>query len=550
MPWLSEVRNGHDHFSERMTRPHNLSDLLLDRSQRDPSSLALVDADTRLTYGEVATMVGRLSTQIRHEGVRPGDRVAVFAPKSTNTFVAMHAALHAGAIAVPINAMTPADAVERLARDLNPRAVVLTADTAERWPLDVSSLTIGSPVDGHRLLDWTCLESGDVDGPANRLGSDPAYLISTSGSTGVPKSIVHTHSSGLRYAELAAECYDLGPDDRMASVAPFHFDQSTFELYSSMVAGAAVVLISEILLRFPASVSGLLEREAVTTWYSVPTILRQLLERGAIEERDLSALRWVLFGGEVFPPAQLRRLMEMLPSARFSNVYGPAEVNQCMFHHLETPPDDEANIPIGRPWADTDLRIVDREGSALSGACRGELHVRSSTTMAGYWNRPDVNRSVFDERQEVGGLTSRWYRTGDLVERDVDGVMYFLGRVDRQVKVRGVRIELEAVEMALGALDGITGSAAYLDPLADNTLVGVVESDATIAESDILISLANVLVNESIPSRVVVVPRLPRTTSGKVDVNRAAALVTASIDADTTTPGAPGPKASDQVSPT
>jgi acyl-CoA synthetase (AMP-forming)/AMP-acid ligase II len=145
--------------------------------------------------------------------------------------------------------------------------------------------------------------------------------------------------------------------------------------------------------------------------------------------------------------------------------------------------------------------------------------------MAGYWNQPEVNRSVFDEHREPGGLVTRWYRTGDLVERDADDLLHFLGRVDRQVKVRGVRVELEAVEMALGAIDGITGSAAYLDPLADNMLVGVVESETKIAESEILGSLADVLVNESIPSRVVVVPRLPRTTSGKVDVKRSAELV-------------------------
>jgi amino acid adenylation domain-containing protein len=453
----------------------------------------------------------------------------VLAPKSAKSFVAVHAAIHAGAIAVPVNAMTPPAALERLVNHIGPSAAMLTADSAVRWPDGAPTLTIGEPLEGNRSIDWASIEDASPDdgealGPANRLGSDPAYLISTSGSTGRPKSIVHTHRSGLRYAELAADCYGLRPDDRMASVAPFHFDQSTFELYASMASGASVVLISEIMLRFPASVSDLIERERVTTWYSVPTILRSLLERGALGERDLMSLRWVLFGGEVFPPAKLRSLMELLPAARFSNVYGPAEVNQCTFHHLDEPPGWDQPVPIGRPWADTQTEIVDADGALLKGAARGELLVRTATAMDGYWDRPNANERAFTHVQTAGGLRTSWYRTGDLVERDGDGVLHFLGRVDRQVKVRGVRVELEAVEMELGAIDGVTGSAAYLDD-ADDSLVGLIETRDAVSTRDVVARLEASLVAEAIPSRIVPLERLPRTASGKVDVNEAARMI-------------------------
>lgn len=512
-------------------RPHLLSHLVAGAAERDPTGPALIGPDVTLDHQTVATRVAQLSTALRSEGIRPGDRVAVFAPKSVETFVAMHAALHAGAIAVPIDPLAPPPILDALAAELRPRAVVVAATTASRWP-DRSALLIGGgdrDGGGRPHLDWDDVAEVDPLGPADRLGADPAYIISTSGSTGRPKSIVHTHASGLRYAELAASCYDLRPEDRMANVAPFHFDQSTFELYAAPLAGAAAVLVPEVMLRFPASVSELLEREGVTTWYSVPTILRQLHQRGALDRRDLRSLRWVLFGGELYPATELRELMAAIPSARFSNVYGPAEVNQCTFHHLDGPPRDDRAIPIGRAWSDTELRLVDDDGTVIEGPGRGELHVRTSTAMVGYWNRPDLDARAFADERGEGGLTRRWYRTGDVVERDADGVLTFVGRIDRQVKVRGVRVELEAIETALDAIEGVTASAAIRLDDPDTPLVGIVQTSQIDDAEVVLHALRSSLPPGAVPDRIVLVDALPRTASGKIDAVGAAALVHAEV---------------------
>ena len=504
------------------SRPYLLSHLVAGAAERDPHGLAVIGQDERLDHASLAALVARVAAALREVGVEHGDRVAVFAPKSTQTFAAMHGVLHAGAIAVPIDPRSPAPVLEALNRELTPRAIVVAPTTAELWP-DRSVRTIGDAPSC--TLTWADVADHDVIGPANRLGGDPAYVISTSGSTGRPKSIVHTHTSALRYAELAADCYDLRAEDRLGNVAPFHFDQSTFELYAAPLAGAATVLVPDVLLRFPANVSELLERERVTTWYSVPTILRQLLLRGALDQRDLSSLRWVLFGGEVFPPAALRALMAQLPHARFSNVYGPAEVNQCMFHHLDGPPPDDGNIPIGRAWDDTEVRIVTPEGTVLDGAGRGELQIRTSTAMVGYWGRPDLDERAFVDDDTDGGPRQRWYRSGDVVERADDGTFTFVGRVDRQVKIRGTRVELEAVEAALEALDGVTASAAVCvdDPSAP--LVGIVQT-STISDPQVVQrALRGTLPPGTVPDRIVLVESLPVTASGKVDTVRAAQLL-------------------------
>jgi amino acid adenylation domain-containing protein len=507
-------------------RPYLLSQLIPAAADRDASGEALTDGTARLRFEELADRVERLSATLRDRGVAPGERVIVHAPKSVESFVAIHAAMHAGAIAVPVNPRAGKETIAHIARSIDPAAVVLDSTTLPRWTTAAPPrMTVGAALDGAEHLAADEIAASDPRGPASRRGADPAYMITTSGSTGSPKSIVHTHTSGLRYAELAADCYQLTADDAMANVAPFHFDQSTFELYAGPLVGARVILVAEALLRFPANIAELVEREQASIWYSVPTILRQLLDRGGLTDTTLRSLRWVLFGGEIFPANELGALMALAPAARFSNVYGPAEVNQCTFHHLDGPPDEGASIPIGRAWDDTECRIVPVDGESGNRDHRaGELLVRTSTAMAGYWDQPELTATSFVEEAEPGGLVSRWYRTGDLVERDDEGLLHFRGRIDRQVKVRGVRIELEAVEAALNSLEGIIASAAGVTP--SGALAALVESAGDDGRA-VRRALSAVLAPEAQPERIEFVSSLPRTGSDKVDHAAAKRLIMA-----------------------
>jgi amino acid adenylation domain-containing protein len=365
-------------------------------------------------------------------------------------------------------------------------------------------------------------------------GSDPAYIIYTSGSTGRPKGIVHTHASAIAYAVTAAKTYDLTSADRLANVAPLHFDQSTFELYAGPVAGAAVLVIPEPILRFPASLSALLEAERITVWYSVPYLLAQLSTRGVLAERDLGTIRWVLFGGESFPPGQLADLMGQLPLARFSNVYGPAEVNQCTIHNLSTPPSADAAVPIGRPWPGARVAVVDPEDVLVDvvPGSPGELLVQTSTMMAGYWNRPDLSAASIVERTSATGGGRRWYRTGDLVVERPDGNLEFLGRIDNQIKLRGHRIELEAIDAVLADIAELQMATVVVrrsqqSGAAEDRLIAIVVPEPTLVdgspeqlaamEAVVMSTLRERLPRYAVPTELLVVSSLPRTGSGKVD---------------------------------
>ncbi len=501
---------------------------LLDADRIDPGAPAVGDGDRSVDYAQLADRAGRLSAALVDAGVGPGDRVGIHLRKSVESMVAVHAVLRAGAVYVPLDRAAPTDYVAGLMRDCGVAVAVSDASPGQLAELSTQTplgVVVGPDAagPGPRVVPWTAV-AGYEPAPAVEVATDdPAYVIYTSGSTGRPKGIVHTHGSGLAYARLAAATYGLRPDDRMANVAPLHFDQSTFEVLAGPLAGSFVLVIPDPVLRFPASVTELIERERVTIWYSVPYLLLQLLRRGVLDQRDLSSLRWVLFGGEVFPPGLLAELMEQLPHARFSNVYGPAEVNQCTYYHLDEPPPADEPVPVGRAWDDTELVVVDDDDHPVGAGCEGELLVRSTTVMSGYWGQPEATEAAFRTLAGAASDGARWYATGDLVAERPDGDLVFLGRADHQVKVRGHRVELEAVESAMQELDGVSEAAAVVRGTED--IVALVVADGSLDADAVLASLRERLPSYAVPAQIVEVPRLPRTATAKIDRERTRELL-------------------------
>lgn len=491
-----------------------LSELLDVVARLHPDDEALSDGRDRLTWRQYRDAAGALASVLVDRGVRPGDRVGVLMPKSVRSFVAVHAIHRAGAVMVPVDWFAPPTHALDVLVDAGATAVVGPLE-GDRWS------TVGDRIGC--VVDPTPDVLADGEGgtpPHVGAPDDPAYVIYTSGSTGRPKGIVHTHASALAYARLAAATYGIGRDDRLANIAPLHFDQSTFELYAGPWSGAAAIVVPDAAMRFPASLARLLATERATVLYTVPYVIEQLVERGAID--DLSSLRWVKFGGESFAPAAVRAAMAAIPSARFSNVYGPAEVNQCTFHHLDAPPDDDRPIPIGRPWPGVDVRIV----GATSEDDAGELWVSAPTAMLGYWNRQDLTDAAF--AVDAG---HRWYRTGDLVRRDGEDLV-FVGRADHQVKLRGQRIELEAVDAVLADHPAVEAAVCFVDRgAAEDRLVALLSPrlpDEVI--DDIRHRAVARLPRYAVPSVFESVASLPRTSTGKVDRRAAAGRTSPSVE--------------------
>ena len=478
------------------------------------------------TYGEANRMCSQLASLLKTLGISKGDRVGICLHRCVESFIAVHAILRIGAVFVPIDTKFPAKRIAGIASDAEIKVIISSQQQAALMNSALALLPglkiVGYAVDEQDFSWDNIFRRADTEIVAdNILDSDLAYIIYSSGSTGTPKGIVHTHASGLSYAREAAKLYGLTEKDVVVSHSTLSYDISTFAYFASPLAGACTLVLSDTVCMVPASLSLLLETEQATVWYSVPLALKQLLNLGALDSRNLNQLRWVLYGGEPIPVDDIRQLIRLLPQAMFSNVYGPAEVNQCTFNNFNAIGLDAKEIPLGRVWDAASYFIIDDDNEIIAGIPRtGELVIKSTTMMKGYWKSAKPQTEVFFSSQETGGR--KFYRTGDIVHENGDGILYFVGRKDRQVKIHGYRVELKEIEHLLEELDYLSDVAVIADKKSranDYIAVFAVKADGHegVPAAEIRKYLKQVLPAYAVPEHIMYIDEMPYAPSGKKD---------------------------------
>lgn len=506
-----------------------LTDSILRTAERRPDHPAFSCGSASVTYAQLVEKADQLAGLLLSRGLRKGDRVGIYLNRCLETAIAIYGILRAGGVYVPLDPNAPLKRIRFQLEDCDIRYLItqpvqkrnLDKILQEPQPLEfIIGLKLDSDLES---ISWEQVYSLPAKSPnaPKMVAQDLAYIMYTSGSTGLPKGMMHTHYSGLSYAQLTAKTYDLHEGDRFGNHSPIHFDISTLGYFTAPLVGATTVIFSDAYIKMTASLSQLIEQEALTVWYSVPLALIQLLHRGVLEERTVEKLRWVLFAGEVFPTKYLRELMKRWPQARFSNIYGPAEVNQCTYFHLDTPPETDDPIPIGQVWENTQMLILNEREEAVKSGGTGELLIRSATMMQGYWKRPDLTEKGFYRRELIPGFRETFYRTGDLVRQDEEGLLHFLGRKDQQIKTRGYRVELEAVEHQLGALEAVKEAAIfpYRNGAEETMIIGAVtlHNGQDIAEKQLIASLKEHLPWYALPQSIFTLKDFPRTGTEKID---------------------------------
>ncbi len=322
---------------------HELLERATDRAADAP---AVVDGERVVSYGELDAWSNAIARVLVDRGVQPGDRVALYLDKSAEAVAAIYGTLKAGAVYVPFDPTSPCTRLGYIAADAGIRVVctshkmlaALRDMTAAGAPVAVA-VVLDGPTDqpgtvpevvGSSAIDAAGTERFSV----RRIPEDLAYILYTSGSTGNPKGVMLSHRAALGFVDWAVEAVGVTSTDRCSSHAPLHFDLSIFDLFASAAVGAAVVLVPAATSRFPVEVHRFIERQGITIWYSVPSILSMLTLRGGLTDGALPHLRVVLFAGEVFPTKHLRELMQRLPHAEFWNLYGPTETNVCTAYRV------------------------------------------------------------------------------------------------------------------------------------------------------------------------------------------------------------------------
>ena len=505
------------------TSVRSLDELLDVSASRYATRIAAAEPGFReVRYEELHRAASRLCSFLRSSGVVPGDRVGIQASKSAGVLAAIFGILKAGAAYVPVDRTAPKARNSFIFSNCAVKYVIIgVGSEIETDPLRPTPVALGR-VDS-LLSDLTLLPGpGDVP-PGNVAVPDRlAYILYTSGSTGLPKGVMLTHDNALAFIDWCSAEFKPSEEDRFSSHAPFYFDLSILDIYVSIKHGSRLVLIPDDTCKNPKELASLIADERLSIWYSTPSILKLLLEVKGIEQFDHSSLRTILFAGEVFPVKHLRRLMALWSTARFYNLYGPTETNVCTYYEVPRPgpAEDGGPIPIGKPCSGDITRITDDHGRELSSGEEGELCVAGPSVTSGYWNLPERNASAF----LADGRDVRWYKTGDVVRENAEGDYVYVGRRDRMVKRHGYRVELGEIEAALHRHAFINEAAvvATADPTGDLRITAFLNCDNEKPPSIIALKrfCMDTLPAYMIPDRFLVQASLPKTSTQKIDYQR------------------------------
>ena len=490
-------------------------------ARANPERPALRQTDGEITtYAQLDGLSNWLASVFLERGLRRGDVVGILHDKSPGAFAAMLACLKAGLIYTNLDPDSPWERLRKILRSCEPKVIINgfpgMPHAAEFQRQQSVVIHLREPA---FATAWQRHDTTESPGLDDVTGADPAYIMFTSGSTGIPKGAVMSHANVLNFVAWAQDRFQLTPADILSNVNPMFFDNSVFDFYAAIFSGASMVPVSSTQVREPAQLIGVINRIGCTIWFSVPSLLVFLLTTRSLSAGDFPAVRTIIFGGEGFPKTKLKQLYDLFGGrADLENVYGPTECTCICSAHTVVPSDFtdmKALAPLGFLGANFDCEILAKSDATDV----GELFLRGPGVGLGYYHDPERSREVFVQNPVDHQFEDIGYRTGDLVRRDASGRLHFVGRADFQVKHMGYRIELEEIEAALNSVAEVRECAVIYRKIRDGLgeIIGFVALSRPKPPEQLIRDVAGIIPPYMVPKHVTVLENLPKNASGKID---------------------------------
>jgi amino acid adenylation domain-containing protein len=494
-----------------------LHELIEAQVERTPHAIALISDDEKLSYQELNRRANRLAHHLREHGVGPESLVGVFLERSNHLITALLAVLKAGGAYVPLDPAYPRERLQLMLEDAGISLLLTERNLHDRLPPH-DAVVIS--IDDESIQ--AALNSASSHNPKNIACAESLiYLLYTSGSTGLPKGVLVTHRGIVNCMAWMQRIYSLNAGDRFLFKTSLNFDASVWEVFWPLSAGAAVVVARPGGSQDGPYLTERMRTEAVTCVYFVPSMLALWLETPGLEQ--LQMLRYVICGGEALSGQLLTTYFERLgDGVELHHSYGPTETSIASAESVCSPwYRSWRQMPMGRALANTKLYVVDAALKLVPFGIAGELCIGGDGVARGYLNRPELTASAFVPDPFSSEAGARLYRTGDLVRYLHDGQLEFLGRVDDQVKLRGVRIEPREIEATLRCHPSVREAVAVVRELAvgDRRLVVYVVAESEIDQAALREYLRGKLPESLLPSSFVLLEKLPLLPSGKVNKN-------------------------------
>ena len=490
----------------------NVLEYLETSAEKYPGRSAVADPEKGYTYRELKEYARRAGTVIA-DHTEPGKPVPVFAEKSTDALAAFLGIVYAGCFYSMVEPKQPPARIRQMLEVLAPD--VLVAD--ERFQKELESVGYSGKVLWYQELFGQDADEGKLKNiRSGHIDTNPLYVNFTSGSTGIPKGVVVSHRSVIDFIGHFTELFGITQEDVIGNQAPFDFDVSVKDIYSALKTGAAIQIIPKKYFSFPTKLLDYLCDREVTTLIWAVSALCIITALKAFDYKVPKNIKKVIFSGEVMPVKHLNLWREHLPDALYANVYGPTEITcNCTYYIVDREFKQEEVLPAGVPFPNEKVFLLDEENKAVEKPfTEGEICVSGTALSLGYYRNPEQTRQAFVQNPLNSHYMEMIYRTGDLGYYDEEGLLYFRGRKDFQIKHMGHRIELGEIETAMNRIDGIARSCCLYDDKKNKIYAfykGDLEKRAVVKE------LGASLPGFMVPNVFCQVENMPLTDHGKID---------------------------------